>query len=99
MEKRIEFSEWVDRFKPMMNPADNYDSPLDVGFRKAEWEENGLTVDDMQKAVEERRVWTLMDCEPYPLVCSGMIRVNRLEYYVCEVPVEDGVSYIESDED
>lgn len=95
MQTSIEYCEWIDRFKPIMDPENNGDTPMDVGLVPAH---RRVPEDDFQLALNEGRVWTLVDVEPYPIVVSGAAYVNRLEYYICEVAVPDGTSFYEVDE-
>jgi hypothetical protein len=90
-EREIEYEDWVEKFKPTMDPGNNMDSPLDIGWR----DHRTVTTEEWGTALREGRVWTLVDCGPYPLVVSGAHYVNRMEYYICEVPVEEGISYSE----
>ena len=96
MEKPISHSDWIEQFKPIMDADNNGDSPLDVGFYPTD---RRVTEAEFQLALDEGRVWTLVDADPYPLVVSGAAYVNRLEYYICEVAVPEGTYYHEIDED
>lgn len=88
MEQPITYFEWLDKFKPIMVD----DRPLDVGFSPAHRQ---VPEDDFQLALKENRIWTLVDADEGACVVSGAAYVNRLEYYICEVAVPDGISYYE----
>lgn len=93
MERRkIDYFEFRDRFKPLLN---QYEELVDVDPRVG-----ALSHEDFRQACEERRIWTLIDGdENEPQIVSGLHFVNRLEHYLCEVPVEEGVEYEEELDD
>ena len=85
----IDYSEFVDRFRPLMRD----ESLVDVDPRLGEMDNN-----DFKDAIDARRIWTLVDTDTVPLIVSGFHFVNRLEHYLCDVPVEVGVEYVENGE-
>lgn len=80
----ISYQEWIDTFKPVMNDDDEL---IDI------------MGDEKFEGMDSAMIWTLVDAEPYPVVVSGYAFVNRLAYYLCKVPVPEGMFYEESSDD
>lgn len=81
----ISFDEWVERFKPVKNaikPTEVYD-----GFM---FETYGAEHDVVAKA-EQNNIWTLLDSDDGQQIDSGYARVNRMGYFITEVPAPPGV--------
>lgn len=89
---QIDYFDWMEQYKPMLDPSQPDPRPLDVDPRL------GFDIETFHKAVQENRVWTLVDGdgeeehnehgEPidYTTILTGFHRVNRLEHYITEVP-------------
>jgi hypothetical protein len=81
----IEYEEWFDKYKPIED---------DHGSLRI-YETYGEDLDFIQSIAEDNRVWTYLDGDGYSSVVNGMFYVNRLCYYVTEVPWEGEPSDIE----
>lgn len=44
-------------------------------------------------------IWTLVDCDGKTIICSGYHFVNRIAYYITEVPWNDDIEVYDEDED
>lgn len=71
------WEDWVERFKPQ--PADCFDSSYLIRH-----------LDDPQvlQAIKDdpERVWTSLDVDGESFISSGVSYVNRMGYYLCDVP-------------
>ena len=74
----MDFIEWVEKYKPIKN---HIDPDEDIAFETygAEFE---FVLDQ-----KPENVWTMVDGdEEEPVIVTGVHYVNRLKYYVTEVP-------------
>ena len=85
-EGEITFTQFEEKYKPVINHLDKYASPA-VPTRM--FETYGPEVEYV-KSVDPKRVWTWIDGDCSSLLVAGWSFVNRLGYYVCEVPWETG---------
>ena len=75
--------EWLETYKPIQNHLDNGNS----------W--NGTLFETYGEEIEfinstpENLVWTLVDVDGKNIIVNGQSWVNRLGYFVCEVPWND----------
>ena len=79
------------KYKPVINyiHSDKYpDAPIERMF-----ETFGADFDYI-KRVDFRRVWTWVDGDMSSLLVPGIAYVNRLGYYVTEVPWENDLDYV-----
>jgi len=80
------YSEWEDKFKPITNNLAKY--PDGINF-----ETYGDEVEFVQSKIDERLVWTWLDADMCSVICNGYHYVNRLNYFVCDVPYEEDTDY------
>ena len=88
MSNRITWNEWEDTYKPIRNPLNK-----EVGFWGCMFETFGEDYDELITHPTDR-VWTLVDNDPnsnYVEIENGYHLVNRLGYFVTEVPWEGDV--------
>jgi hypothetical protein len=85
----ISVIEWVKRFKPVRNPSSS-----DPGFWGHMFETFGADLEYMKSTVsDDRHLWTMVDGEGRSLyLFNGVHWVNRLGYFVTEVPWEGEVN-------
>lgn len=75
--------EWLETYKPIQNHLDNGNS----------W--NGTLFETYGEEIEfinsspENLVWTLVDVDGKNIIVNGQSWVNRLGYFVCEIPWND----------
>lgn len=81
----IEFDEWYEKYKPIED---------DHGSLRI-YETYGADLDFIHSIVDDNRVWTYLDGGDYSAVVNGMFFVNRLCYYVTEVPWEGEAGDVE----
>ena len=80
---------WYLRFKPQLNHLDD-NAAIDLGDGPISFETHSEEL-AFVRSVDAARVWTLLDdCDT---IVSGYCLVNRMNYFVCEVPVPDGEDY------
>jgi hypothetical protein len=79
------WNEWEAKFKPKTNHFRKHD--------EQQFETYGEEVDYV-RSLDQRYVWTLVDADLSTLIVAGYSFVNRLSYYVCEVPWEDEDDYV-----
>ncbi len=81
------WNEWEAKFKPIKNQ-----------FRKPEHEEVAFETYgeewEFVKSQDPRYVWTNIQGDMSDLIVAGFAFVNRLQYYVTEVPWEDEDEYV-----
>jgi hypothetical protein len=86
--RKMTFEEWEEKYKPIKNPFSKYvdDYMLETYGRDL----------DFVKSHDAHHIWTDLACDGYNWIENGVYRVNRLGYYVTEIPWEDGeLFYIE----
>ena len=76
----IDYEEWLDKYRPIKNTFG--DAPQDFETFGEDWE----TI----KNTDPRYIWTWIDGGDYSLIVNGVGWVNRLVYYITEVPWEEG---------
>ena len=85
-EGEISFDAWVEKYKPIKNTITEYpDTSAEYGM----FETYGAEV-EFVKAQDPRNIWTYLDGDLSTLIVQGFSYVNRVGYYVCEVPWTDG---------
>jgi hypothetical protein len=79
---KLTYDEWYDKYRPIANPA----SPVkdDIIF-----ETYGNDVDFLNKQ-NPLCIWTDLDGDECNFIASGAHFVNRICYYITEVPFEEG---------
>ena len=92
--KKIDYFDWIEKYKPMTNP--DIDKTL-IDFC---WS-NRANDEIVAKAVKESRIWTKLDCEAIDkhgdetmVIASGKHYVNRMEYYITEIPYTEEVEVL-----
>lgn len=73
------FKEWKEKYKPIQNP-DSFEG--DIFFE--------TFGNDLQKVISQNPacIWTDLACNGYNWIENGVHFVNRLGYYVTEIPCE-----------
>lgn len=83
----LEYDEWFDKYKPITNDHDE----IKV------YETYGVDLEFIESIIEDNRVWTFIDGGDFSVITNGAMFVNRLCYYVTEVPWEGEAGDIEID--
>ena len=83
----LEYDEWYNKYKPIEDDHGN----LRI------YETYGEDLEFISSIVEDNRVWTWLDGDDYSVITNGAFFVNRLCYYVTEVPWEGEDGNIEID--
>lgn len=80
------YDQWCDKFKPVQNHIDE-----NASFGGEMFETFGEEVAHVRKVldIDEGRVWTLSDCDGSLWVSAGYSFVNRVGYFITEVPTDD----------
>lgn len=78
------WSEWADKFKP----KDNHFNGQGKLYETYGEEWNYITT------VDPKYVWTYLDGDMSSILVAGIAYINRLGYYVCEVPWEDDMDSV-----
>ena len=81
----LTWSEFIDQYKPITNKF-----TTDPDFLM--FETYGQELEFVQ-AQDPKHIWTYMDCDNGSVTTEGFHYVNRIGYYITQVPWEDGVSY------
>ena len=85
-EGELSHDAWVEKYKPIKNHITKYPDPsADFDMFETygeEWE--------FIKTQDPHNVWTYIDGDSSSLLVQGTAYVNRISYYVCEVPWIDG---------
>jgi hypothetical protein len=79
------WDEWEDKFKPKKNHLSKHDELM--------YETYGEEYEYI-KSLDPRYVWTSVQGDMSDLLVAGVAYVNRLGYYVCEVPWEDDMDCV-----
>ena len=83
----LEYEEWYEKYKPI--ETDHGDLMV--------YETYGKDLEFIQSIIEDNRVWTFVDGGDYSCIVNGAMFVNRLCYYVTEIPWEGEAGDIEID--
>jgi hypothetical protein len=75
------WQEWADKFKPKSNHFNNYENDY-------LYETYGEEVDFVRN-YDPKYVWTYVDGDMCSLIVAGYSYVNRIGYYITEIPWED----------
>jgi hypothetical protein len=74
------WAEWEAKFKPKQNHLSKFECKM--------YETYGEEYDYI-KSLDPKYVWTNVQGDMSDLLVAGVAWVNRLSYYVCEIPWED----------
>ena len=82
----MNYSEWLETFKPMQNHLDE-----NASFSGEMFETFGDEVVYVREVreIDEGKVWTLVDCDGALFVTAGYSFVNRFGYFITEVATTD----------
>lgn len=83
----LTYEEWLDTYKPILNTHEN------VSWVKS-FETFGEDLDKVLE-VDPSYVWTWVDGGDYSGYSAGVHYVNRLAYFICEVPWTDDNLYVD----
>ena len=86
MQKTMTYSQWVEQYRPVTNPDGSLKRIDDIEARQIATESLG-------------RIWTMLDDGEHNWIASGLHYVNRMDYVLTEIPLEDGVDMDVVDED
>lgn len=80
---QIDYFDWIDQFRPITKPGTDhiaFDTHSDVEFLKAQ---------------KPDTIWTLVHCSESGdcVIINGCHWINRMEYYVTEVPYDEAHEY------
>jgi len=93
--KKMPFEQWLEVFKPRVNHLDEFAS-FDNGEGGLMFETYGEELDYVRKVFNgnpKRRIWTYVDGHDGTYIVDDYRIVNRIGYFVCDVPYEDGEQY------
>lgn len=76
---QMDYEDWIDKYKPITDKFGSVRS----------FETFGEDFEAVKKA-GPTYVWTWLDGGDYSIICNGIGWVNRLVYYICEVPWAEG---------
>jgi hypothetical protein len=82
----MNYSEWLETFKPMQNHLDDH-----AGFDGHLFETFGEEIVHVRTAldIDAGKVWTLIDVDGSLYVSAGYSHVNRVGYFITEIPTTD----------
>ncbi len=89
---KMDIDQWEKSYKPMLNNLSDNPS-FDNGNGGIMFETYGPELDYVLTLVRRSSgllVWTYVDGDTKPVIINGYHLVNRIGYFVCEVPWEDG---------
>lgn len=92
----MQFEEWEDKYKPIKNHLAGRDDPAKFEMDADDLEEDkfetyGIELGFVLGIAHESpaKVWTLVEGDGGLYIVSGYHLVNRLNYFITEVPSED----------
>lgn len=91
---RIGFEEWAETYKPIVNTIStgaSFDDGNGGLMFETYGEELKFVLFSMVK--NPRNVWTYIDGDDNPLIVEGYHLVNRIGYFITEVPANEGAHY------
>jgi hypothetical protein len=85
---KLTMDNWLETYKPIDNHLDDNASFQDENGIGIMFETYGAELDHVQ-SLDEHNVWTYVDSELGTEILAGYYSVNRIGYFVTEVPWED----------
>jgi hypothetical protein len=87
-DREITPEEWKDHYKPILNTINENSNYLDKDGNKLygyfdPWDEKEQ---EFLQSLDHNYIWTLVTEDNHDYLLSGTWTINRMEYYVCEVP-------------
>lgn len=79
MFQTLSIDEWVETYKPIKNPNSDWDSD----YSPFETYSPDL---DFVRGHDDKFIWTEVDGDDGVYIVAGYALVNRIQYYICEVP-------------
>ena len=81
---RLPYDEWFDKYQPILNEI--------AGDEQYQFETYG---DELHYVLQQddKHIWTEMDGDNGVYIVSGYHLVNRIQYYITEVPYDPEYSY------
>lgn len=87
----MNYDQWTEKYKPIKNWL-NKDEP-DIDFFETYGVEIGLVLG--VNRFNPKQVWTLVDGDEGSWITSGYHLVNRIQYFITEIPFEgEGDLYV-----
>ena len=83
----LEYDEWYEKYKPI--ETDHGDIMI--------YDTSGKDLEFIESIIDDNRVWTFIDGGDFSVITNGAMFVNRLCYYVTEIPWEGEAGDIEVD--
>ena len=87
MSNEMTWSEWEAKYKPISNHFRDYQDQL-------MFETYGEEYEFVKTKIESKQVWTYADGDMSSFIFAGFGIVNRIGYYVTEIPWESGDEFI-----
>lgn len=84
MYRTLTTDEWVETYKPIKNPNNDWGDECQYSA----FETYGSDVEYVQSR-GNAYVWTEVDGDDGVYIVAGYAYVNRIQYYVCEVPFDE----------
>lgn len=88
----LDLDQWHEIYKPQVNQLSEQAS-FDMGNGGIMFETYGSEHDYVCSMNLKRQVWTWVDGEDGTYITNGYSFVNRIGYFVTEIPYEDGQWY------
>lgn len=85
--------EWFEKFKPIANPTGDSGLHVDDVCYMFETYDPDITKVIEAHAANPACVWTLLDCDSCEVIGDGYHYVNRIGYFITEVPAEPDSDY------
>jgi len=85
LEYEFTIDDWEEKYKPMQNPRKDADEGFDANMFDTHDEGDY----EVLKGYDIKRIWTLLEGEDGMVIVSGYRRINRLGYFITEIPVEE----------
>lgn len=79
---RIEMGDWYEKYKPVENPNGGSGPAWDDKIQMFEVDDKRILTAD------PKMVWTLVECDGHLIISPGFHFVNRMGFYITEVPWE-----------
>lgn len=77
------YDQWIETYKPVQNDIVEH-----AGMEGTMFETYGDEVKHVWEARGQNVVWTLCDEDGETYIVSGFWRINRLGYFITEIPFE-----------
>ena len=91
MYEEITYKEWIDTYKPILNKNEYGQNYVSVQGEETYGAFDVYNDNDREilQNTDFKYIWTLTTEDNHDYLLSGIHIINRMEYYICEIPFDE----------